>query len=459
MIKMNKNKKKWILSFGTLTTLSGTLLSVVACADYQPNNNDLSTRNFLSGEHAYNKALADYYLSVTNKMYSDKKNTLNVNVNNLRFDVYQWLINANAIKDPYYWGTQRNDWIKNGTFIDLKNPNLNTPQKNETFVQSLFKKDNYGNYILKNDIQTFKNLQGQTNGTPNAVDLGSGVIMDVNRQLYSIAYLLLTNKNDVENWVNGNPADPSKKGQGQIKTDEKNNGQYFFIDYLRNSKPFIMWKNEQKNPTSFVSFTGIDKSNADKFNNLATTLNPANSMSKSLTLYGPNGNSTTINDLATNFWSYLGLITNNPFTTGRHGDIDPHDPYMKGMTDASIATNGGKQGWVNQDGTINQNKGGPINMDATTIDYAYIQQLLPAWSNPGSSTNGVFTIPNWMTSDDSNNPGTAVKDVWNVAFQISFYSTNILSSAKNYWIHNGYSLKVFIPSLEDNLSKAHIFKP
>jgi hypothetical protein len=38
----------------------------------------------------------------------------------------------------------------------------------------------------------------------------------------------------------GNPNDPTKKGKGTIKDDEKNEGQYFFVDYLRQSKPFIM---------------------------------------------------------------------------------------------------------------------------------------------------------------------------------------------------------------------------
>ena len=165
--------------------------------------------------------------------------------------------------------------------------------------------------------------------------------------------------------------------------------------------------------------------------------------------------------------SYQGLMTSNPFSSGRQGDINPFDPYMKGMTGTVdegklVAKNGGKQGWVNQDGSI-QATGNAINMDASTVDYVYIQQLLPAWSNPGKPTNGKFEIPQWMITKKTNNKNingpTAVADVWNVAFQISFYSTDILDSAKNYWIHNGYSIKVFIPSLEDNLSKAHIFKP
>jgi hypothetical protein len=127
------------------------------------------------------------------------------------------------------------------------------------------------------------------------------------------------------------------------------------------------------------------------------------------------------------------------------------------------ATPGGFQGWVNNNGEILQNKGDAVNIDATTRDYAYIQQLLPTFDSTSTTgyPKGGFRIPDWMTKETTNNTGTSFKNVaavWNIAFQISFYSSNILTSAKDYWVHNGYSLKVFVPDLEANLSKANIYK-
>jgi hypothetical protein len=86
---MKKRNKKLFLSLGAFTTISTTVLTVVACGDYNPTGNDLANRNFLSGKHAYNKALADYYLDTVTAMYADSKNTMKVNLKSLQFDTYQ----------------------------------------------------------------------------------------------------------------------------------------------------------------------------------------------------------------------------------------------------------------------------------------------------------------------------------------------------------------------------------
>ena len=458
---MTKKLKQTYLSIGTILTITGSVVSVVSCAGYKPTRNDLSTRNFLSGKHAYNKVLSDYYSSVVDAMYSDKDNTIqNINLDNLRFDTYQWSVTANALKDNQYWGAQRNTWITNGTFIDLKNPNLNTLAQNEDFVNKLFKTTPNGDYILNSDNATFLKLQGLNIGDkPTGKDIGSGVIMDVNRQLFSMGYLLLTKKQDVQNWLIGDPNNPSSKGKGTIRTDEQNQGQYFFIDYLRQSKPFIMWKNEQKaSPDASATFTGTTAADSAKFNKLGQTIISQERHPGSLTLQGgpvAAGAVPSFSDLDA-FGSYNGLQTTNPFikngSNPRHGNIDPKDSYMK-------AHPGGYQGWINNDGQVLQNKGNAVSLDATTRDYAYIQQVLPAWdTSPAGYPSGAFRMPDWMTTQNTNNPGTEVKSLWNIAFQIGFTGADILSQAKNYWIHNGYSLKVFIPDLEDNLSPAHIYK-
>ena len=482
---MKKNRKKILLSFGAATLILSTGASVVSCALYSPRRSNVEARKFLSSKFAYNKVVADYYKSTVNMMYQDiPKNGVikNININNLRFDTYQWLIDANAIQDQFYWGNQRTDWMKNGAFTgstvtsaDGKTSEvIKTLQDNKDFINGagrfatidpggLFKMDIYNNYLLKNDMNTFYVLGGNPD---NYNDLGSGVIMNLDRKLYTMGYLLLTNPKDVQHWLIGDPNNPQKHTPSSgMKLDEVNNGQYFLIDYLRAKKPFIMWKNTVKDTTiPDASFINDMTTNITTFNKMSNTLELQNSLSDSLTLPGGNirnaatATKPSISELG-QLTSYVGFSTTNPFLSfpsgiARSGDVNPDWTYM-----TAKGQDGGFQGWVNNDGSINANKGGPVRAASGVRNYAYIQQLLPQ-GTPNKAGKNMFNIPNWMTTTKTSKIGnnTPVESIWNVAFQVAFYGSSTLKDAKNFWTNNGYYLTENIQTLIDNMSAADLDK-
>ena len=482
---MKKNRKKLLLSFGAATLIVSTGASVISCALYSPARGNVQTRSFLSSKFAYNKIIADYYKSTVDMMYNNPpKGGIKVNLNELRFNTYQWLIDANNIQDHTYWQTQRTDWMKNGSFIGSiptingKYEEVKTLQDNMDFINGtgkfkeidpggLFTVDTYGELILKNDQSTFYLLGGNPK---DYNDLGSGVIMNLDRKLYTMGYLLLTSPTDVQNWLIGDPNNPRKHSPSSgIKLDEANNGQYFFIDYLRGKKPFIMWKNEVKDTTiKDVTFNGNMDTNTTNFNGMSNTLELKNSTSNTLTLNGGKFQSTTTpytpptTAELQKLTSYVGFSTSNPFLTfpggvARTGNINPDWAYM-----TKKGQDGGFQGWVNDDGSIYGDQGNAVKAASNVRNYAYIQQLLPQGkkiTSPTGKVTNMFNIPNWMNTKSESIAGSySLKQIWNVAFQIAFYGSSTLGDAKNFWTNNGYYLTENIQTLIDNMSAADLDK-
>ena len=447
----NKKRLTWSLGAISIVGTISVLSTVVSCGTYVPNNGDLSTRNFLSGKHAYNKILADYYKNTTNQMFAKKS----ISIDSLRYDTFVWYVKANMNKDIQYWTTQENNWIKNGTFIDTsKGSTITDIISNKNFINNLFTTmklpngESVTNYkLLKTDKQTYDALVQHP---------GSGVIMSVNRILYQMSYLLLTNSKDVQNWLQNNSSTSPNPGSSKLNIHIENNGEYFFINYLWQNKPFIMW-NQKVTDRTKPSWNAPISTVAD-FNKLANSLQTKSDLSGSLDLPGngdkPKGvDTTTLN-------SFKGLQTTNPFlkngSTSRGGDIALND-NNKGYRDYIKTNPGGKQGWLHDDGSITIKPANPVSVDANTRYFAFIQQLLPGYKSGSSgSQNYQYAMPDWMNKTTSGT--TQIASKWNTAFQIIFNSTNVLSNAKNYWIHNGYNLTINIPVLEDNLSGAHLYK-